>query len=80
MVHDPPTVPSVSSHSAKFKTGLNYVEMVIFTGMTVIMGEAQSRVRVTLYKYPNHVTSYYVQPCIPVDVQWVKAYAELNLT
>ncbi len=33
-----------------------------------------------LIKYPNHVTLYYVQPCVAVHVQWDKAYAELNLT
>ncbi len=32
------------------------------------------------YKYPNHVTSYYVQQCVAVHIYWVKAYAELNLT
>ncbi len=27
----------------------------------------------TILKYPNHVTSYYVMPCVAVHVQWVKA-------
>ncbi len=31
-------------------------------------------------KHPNHVTIYYVQPYISFHVQWVKTYAELNLT
>ncbi len=31
-------------------------------------------------KHPNHMTTNYVQSCVPFHVQWVKAYAELNLT
>ncbi len=31
-------------------------------------------------KYPNHVTSYYVQPCVAVHVLWVKALAEFKKT
>ncbi len=33
-----------------------------------------------IIKHPIHMTTYYVQPCVPFHVQWVKAYPELNLT
>ncbi len=30
-------------------------------------------------KHADHVTTYYVQRCVPFHVQWVTAYAKVNL-
>ncbi len=30
--------------------------------------------------YTNHMTTYYMQPCVSFHVQGIKAYDELNLT
>ncbi len=38
------------------------------------------RTETNIIKHPNHVTTYYIQPSVPFHVEWVKVYAELNLT